>query len=151
MSIGTHDLDTIKGPFIYDAKPPQDINFVALNQTKEYSASELMELYSKDSHLKSFLPIIKDSPVYPIIYDQNGIVLSMPPIINGNHSKIKLSTKNIFIEITATDLTKAKMTLDTIVTMFSCYCENSFTVEAVDVIYPDGHVITTPEIFYRLV
>lgn len=142
-------MDTIKGPFIYDAKPPQDIKFVALNQVKEQTALELMELYSKDSHLKAFLPIIKDSPVYPVIYDQNGIVLSMPPIINGDHSKIKLSTKNIFIEITATDLTKAKMTLDTLVCMFSGYCKKSFTVEVVDVIYPSGKVLTTPELFNR--
>lgn len=58
------------------------------------------------AQLKQYLPIIKDSPVYPIIYDSNGVVLSLPPIINGDHSKITLDTKNIFIECTATDLTK---------------------------------------------
>lgn len=46
VAIGTHDLDKIEGPFIYDAKPPEEIKFIALNQTKEYSASELMDLYS---------------------------------------------------------------------------------------------------------
>jgi phenylalanyl-tRNA synthetase beta chain len=30
VAIGTHDYDTVKGPFIYDAKAPGDINFVAL-------------------------------------------------------------------------------------------------------------------------
>lgn len=61
------------------------------------------------SQLKQYLPIIKDSPVYPVIYDSNGIILSLPPIINGDHSKITLNTKNIFIECTATDLTKVYM------------------------------------------
>ena len=46
VAIGTHDLDTLQGPFIYDAKPPNEIKFQALNQTKEYTAAELMELYS---------------------------------------------------------------------------------------------------------
>lgn len=46
VAIGTHDLDTIEGPFIYDAKPPSEIKFVPLNQTQEYTAIELMELYS---------------------------------------------------------------------------------------------------------
>lgn len=46
VAIGTHDLDTIKGPFVYEAKEPADINFIPLNQTKQYSAVELMELYS---------------------------------------------------------------------------------------------------------
>jgi phenylalanyl-tRNA synthetase beta chain len=39
--------------------------------------------------------------LYPVIKDANGVVLSLPPIINGEHSKITLNTKNILIEITA--------------------------------------------------
>lgn len=46
VAIGTHDLDTIKGPFTYDAKPPKDIKFVPLNQDKTFNAEELMEFYS---------------------------------------------------------------------------------------------------------
>uniref|UniRef100_A0A3Q1GKW4 Phenylalanine--tRNA ligase beta subunit n=1 Tax=Acanthochromis polyacanthus TaxID=80966 RepID=A0A3Q1GKW4_9TELE len=127
VAIGTHDLDTISGPFTYTAKPPGDISFKPLNQTKEYTATELMSLYKTDSHLRHYLHIIEDKPVYPIIYDSNGVVLSMPPIINGNHSKITLQTKNVFIECTATDLTKAKIVLDMMVTMFSEYCSQPFT------------------------
>uniref|UniRef100_A0A667X106 Phenylalanine--tRNA ligase beta subunit n=1 Tax=Myripristis murdjan TaxID=586833 RepID=A0A667X106_9TELE len=111
VAIGTHDLDTISGPFTYTAKPPGDICFKPLNQTKEYTATQLMSLYKTDSHLRHYLHIIEDKPVYPIIYDSNGIVLSMPPIINGDHSKISLKTKNVFIECTATDLTKSLLWL----------------------------------------
>ena len=64
--------------------------------------------------------------MYPVIYDSKRRVLSLPPIINGDHSKIKLSTKNVLIECTATDLTKAKVVLNTIVAMFSVYCGNQF-------------------------
>lgn len=46
VAIGTHDLDSIEGPFIYDAKAPADIKFKALNQTEEHTAVELMQLYS---------------------------------------------------------------------------------------------------------
>jgi phenylalanyl-tRNA synthetase beta chain len=35
VAIGTHDLDTLKGPFVYDARPPKDIKFKALKQTQE--------------------------------------------------------------------------------------------------------------------
>ena len=45
----------------------------------------------------------------------------------GDHTKITLNTKNIFIEATATDLTKAKIVLDTLVTMFSVYCGDQYT------------------------
>ncbi|XP_052286915.1 phenylalanine--tRNA ligase beta subunit-like [Dreissena polymorpha] len=149
VAIGTHDLDTVQSPFVYDAKPPADIKFKALNQTREYTASELMELYSVDSHLKPYLPIIQDKPVYPVIYDANGVVLSMPPIINGEHSKITLNTRNVFIECTATDLTKARIVLDTVVTMFGQYCEQPFVIEQAEVIQPDGTTLVYPELPYR--
>ncbi|XP_076239323.1 phenylalanine--tRNA ligase beta subunit isoform X2 [Calliopsis andreniformis] len=106
VSIGTHDLDTIKGPFLYDAKLPNNICFKPLNQDKEFTGEEIMNLYATHPQLKQYLNIIKDSPVYPIVQDSNGIILSLPPIINGDHSKITLNTKNVFIECTATDLTK---------------------------------------------
>jgi phenylalanyl-tRNA synthetase beta chain len=149
VSIGTHDLDTIKGPFVYTAKPPKDIKFKALNQQKECTAVELMELYKNDLHLKHFLHIIEDKPVYPVIYDQNGIVLSMPPIINGDHSKITLGTKNVFIEVTATDLKKAKVVLDILTTCFSCYCKDQFTIELVEVTDAEGTTDTYPKLPYR--
>ncbi|XP_031429936.1 phenylalanine--tRNA ligase beta subunit [Clupea harengus] len=149
VAIGTHDLDTISGPFTYTAKPPGDILFSPLNQTKEYTATQLMDLYKTDSHLRHYLHIIEDEPLYPVIYDSNGVVLSMPPIINGNHSKISLNTKNVFIECTATDLTKAKIVLDMMVTMFSEYCAEPFTVEEAEVMYPDGRCCVYPELAYR--
>ncbi|KAM4693652.1 phenylalanine--tRNA ligase beta subunit [Discoglossus pictus] len=148
VAIGTHDLDTISGPFTYTAKPPAEIKFKPLNQNKEYTAPEIMDLYRTDSHLRHYLHIIEDKPVYPVIYDSNGVLLSMPPIINGDHTKISLNTQNVFVECTATDLTKAKIVLDIIVTMFSEYCNEPFSVEAAEVIYPDGKSCIYPELAY---
>lgn len=149
VAIGTHDLDTIEGPFSYEALPPSEIEFKPLNQTKSYTAVELMDLYSTDSHLRHYLHILKDESLYPVIYDNNRVVLSMPPIINGDHSKITLDTKNVFIECTAKDLTKAKAVLNTIVSMFSEYCEEPFQIEAVEVVQTDGTSCFYPELDTR--
>ena len=127
----------------------QDIKFRPLSQTKEFTSSELMELYSTDSHLKAFVPILKDAPLHPVIYDSKNTVLSLPPIINGEHSKISLATKNIFFEVTATDLTKASIVLDTLVTMFSQYCAAPFTVEPVETVLPSGEVLVFPKLAVR--
>ena len=89
-SIGTHDLDTIKGPFRYTAKAPEDIKFTALKQTTEMTAPQLMEVYEKDSFMKQYVPIIKNKPRYPLILDADNVVCSLPPIINGEHSKVRL-------------------------------------------------------------
>lgn len=59
--MGTHDLDTIQGPFSYEALPPKDFKFVPLNKTAEVDGDELMELYTvchklgeKDRKIKQF-------------------------------------------------------------------------------------------------
>jgi len=77
--------------------------------------------------MSKYLPIIRDSPVYPIIYDTYDRVLSMPPIINSEHSKITLNTRNIFIDVTATDSTKLAIVVNIVSTMFSEYCEDPYT------------------------
>jgi len=51
------------------ALPPRDIRFVPLAQEREFDAVELMEFYETDpevKHIKPYVPIIKDSPVYPV-------------------------------------------------------------------------------------
>jgi phenylalanyl-tRNA synthetase beta chain len=81
----------------------------------------------KDRHLGRYLHIIRDSPVYPVIYDSNRVVCSLPPIINGDHSKISTKTRNIFIECTATDKTKVEIVINILVAMFSEYAEEKFS------------------------
>ena len=134
VSIGTHDLDTLKGPFTYEALPPKDINFIPLNQTKKMNGEELMQFYENDKHLGKYLHIIRDSPVYPVIYDSQRTVCSLPPIINGDLSKITLNTRNVFMEITATALTKLEIVNNIMVSMFSQYCAEPFTIEPIEVI-----------------
>ncbi|KAI0251254.1 phenylalanyl-tRNA synthetase [Lactifluus subvellereus] len=149
VAIGTHDLDTITAPFRYQAKPPRDIRFVPLNKTQAYTAEELVTIYESDRHLGKYLPIIRDFPVYPIIYDKEDRVLSFPPIINSERSKITVNTRNVFIDLTATDQTKLNVVTNIMVTMFSEYCEEPFTIEPVKIIYPDGRVVITPNLSSR--
>jgi phenylalanyl-tRNA synthetase beta chain len=135
VAIGTHDLATVKGPFTYEALPPGDIRFVPLKQERAFRADELMEHYlANDIKLKRYVPLIKDSAVYPCIFDADRTLLSLPPIINGAHSAITLDTRDVLIECTATDLTKAKVVLNTVVAMFSEYCQAPFEVEPVEVV-----------------
>ncbi|KAJ3882931.1 phenylalanyl-tRNA synthetase subunit beta [Lentinula edodes] len=149
VAIGTHDLDTLKGPFRYEARAPKNIKFAPLNKEQEYTAEELMNLYESDKQLSRYLHIIRDSPVYPIIYDAEDRVLSMPPIINSNHSKITLNTTNIFIDVTATDQTKLDIVVNMVATMFSEYCAEPFTIEPVKMVLPDGTTKISPDLSER--
>jgi phenylalanyl-tRNA synthetase beta chain len=149
-SIGTHDLDTIRGPFTYEALPPKDINFVPLNQTKKINGEELMGFYETDKHLGRYLHILQNKPVYPVILDADRNVCSLPPIINSERSKITLETRNVFIDMTATDQTKLDIVCNIMVTMFSKYCAEPFTIEPVKVISEhNGTTRITPSLATR--
>lgn len=153
VAIGTHDLSKLRGPFTYEALPPKDIRFVPLKpaeQDRDFTADELLEYYDEhDRNLRKFNHIIRDSIVYPVLYDADRTVLSLPPIINGAKSAITLQTRDIFIECTATDAWKASMVLDTMVTMFSEYCERPFEIEPVEVVGADGSSKQYPELTSR--
>jgi len=141
-SVGTHDLDTIVGPFRYEGLPPTDFKFVPLRQNEEVDGLGMVKLLEEDKQLKEFLPLITGFPVFPVIRDANGVVLSIPPIINGKHSMITTNTKNVFIEVTGLDETRASIVLDVMCTMFSEYCATPFTVEKVEVRGPSQTVLT---------
>ncbi len=144
--MGTHDLDTVKGPFTFKALPPDQIKFKALNRSEEMTGIELMSNLNQDPKLKHFTHLLKDEPLYPVLVDSQGIVLALPPMINGDHSKLTVNTRNVFIDITAKDLTKAQIVLNTLVAMFSVYCDEPFTVEQVQVITSSGKTITYPNL-----
>ncbi|BFZ55798.1 phenylalanine--tRNA ligase subunit beta [Savitreella phatthalungensis] len=150
VAIGTHDLSTVKGPFTYEARSPDNIKFVPLNQTESMDGHRLMEFYSEHRTLSKFLPLVRDSPVYPVIYDAEGTVCSLPPIINSDHSKITLSTRDVLIECTATDVTKLEVVLDIVVAMFSEYAAAPFTIEPVRIVSEhNGQSRVTPNIAPR--
>lgn len=156
VAIGTHDLATVTGPFRYAAEAPELIEFAPLtDSSKCYKAKPLLDHYrtsAESKHLKPYTNIIYDSPLYPVIRDAENRVLSMPPIINGAHSRIQAHTTDVLIECTGTDETKANVVCDTVVTMFSQYC--GFRIEPVTVEYRAGasvtRVETTPKLSTRL-
>ena len=70
----------------------------------------------------------------------------MPPIINSEHTRLTVNTKNVFIDVTGLDLTKSHIVLNTLVAMFSEYCEKPFTVEAVEISQSNGEKLMTPNL-----
>ena len=146
VSIGTHDLDTVKGPFYYRALKPSEFKFVPLNRIQEVDGNGMMQILKEDPKLSKYLYLIEDKEVYPLMMDSNGVILSVPPIINGNHTKMTINTKNVLIDITGLDYTKCVIVLKILIAMFSKYCSEPFTVEQVKVtttkngeskLYPD--------------
>jgi phenylalanyl-tRNA synthetase beta chain len=136
VSIGVHNMDVIQPPFSYVTSDPNAVRFVPLDKMKEMSLQEILKKHEKGigySHLVDW------ASKYPLIIDSQKRVLSFPPIINGELTKVDSQTQNLFIEITGTDYNAIARSLNVLVTALS---DMGGTVESVRVNYPDRTVVS---------
>jgi len=64
---------------------------------------DLSEILKKHPKGRAYSGLLKGFQRYPIIVDRNGEVLSFPPIINGERTRLSENTREAFIEVTGTD------------------------------------------------
>jgi phenylalanyl-tRNA synthetase beta chain len=112
-AIGVHDLSKVKPPFYYREIGPRDINFVPLGFTREMNIEQILKEHPKGAQYRH---IFNGSKTYPIILDKNDDVLSFPPIINGELTKVTPETKDIFLDITGFDQTPLNYALNILLT-----------------------------------
>jgi len=99
-SIGIYNLDLIKPPIEYTAVKPADVSFVPLGFTEKMGLDEILERHPKGIE---YGQIVKKNPLYPMLFDSQGNVLSFPPIINSNDlGKITEESRNLLVEVTGT-------------------------------------------------
>lgn len=99
-AIGVHDISKVKPPFCYKEVDPKTVSFVPLGFKKEMTMEEILRKHPKGIQYKS---IFGNAKKLPIILDKNGDVISFPPIINGELTKVTEGTKDIFLDITGYD------------------------------------------------
>ena len=126
VAIGIHDLDTIKPPFHYCAAP-RSLKFVPLDFDRELSMDEILTEHPKG---RDYAKIVKDFPLFPLIVDKDDHVLSFPPIINGERTRVSLDTKNILLDTTGTDKRAVGVAVNIICTAMA---EAGATIESVEI------------------
>lgn len=95
VAIGVHDFEKIKPPLLY--RDVNDEKFMPLNESKEMTVKEILEKHPKGME---YAFLVKDK--YPMLYDSVGVI-SFPPIINSERTKVTEKTKDLFIDVTGTD------------------------------------------------
>jgi phenylalanyl-tRNA synthetase beta chain len=99
VAIGIHDLDTVKPPFTYKAVDPDSVSFVPLEMDRPMSLRKILSAHPKG---RDYAAILEGKDKYPVFVDSAGDVLSFPPIINGELTKLTDRTRNLFLDITGT-------------------------------------------------
>ncbi|XP_077410854.1 leucine-rich repeat-containing protein 47 [Vanacampus margaritifer] len=155
-TIATHDVQLLKGPLTYEAKPPTQLKIVPLGR-KELTAVELIRQLQLEADelrkqkkrqnvtgLHKYLQLLQGKQLYPCIVDADGHVISFPPITNSEKTKIKKTTKELFLEVTsANSLQTCKDVMDTLIAKMAEL--NKFAVEHQEEAGSDGEGDAPPD------
>jgi len=150
-SIGVYDLDTVEPDFEYSAVAPDGVKFIPLFGMPEDAgtrASEMREATPReilDQHPKGvgYKHLLEKFDRYPLLCDAGGKVLSMPPIINSEDTRVTQKTRNLFIDVTGPD----KNAIEKTIAVIACgLADLGAGVETVQIVYPDKSKETTPNL-----
>ena len=141
VAIGVHDLDKVKPPYRYTAVKPDSVSFIPLHgDGYAMNLEEILLLHDKGIE---YANILEGKELYPIIFDSNDEVLSFPPIINGILTTVTDETKNLFLDLTGTDLNAVNLALNILSTTLS---DMGAKIETVEVKYEGGEDLITPNL-----
>lgn len=135
-SIGVYDLDTIEPPVRYTTTLPDGISFVPLEFDRELTPAQILREHPKGIEYGS---IMEGWSRYPLLVDSRGVVLSIPPIINSESTRVTSKTRRLFIDVTGEDERVANQSLTILMTGLA---ERGFELQSVAVKYPGRRVLT---------
>jgi len=122
-SIGLHDLDRIEFPLDYTTRPG-NLSFIPLDHSSSFTLTEVLE---KTESGKKFRELLLGS-IYPVLMDSRGNLLSFPPIIDAEYTRIKAEVENLLVEVTGVDKTTVDKVLANIA---STLADIGFSLETV--------------------
>lgn len=128
VAVGIHDFDKINPPLVYTDVDEE--KFVPLGMTEEMSINEILEKHPKGIE---YANLVKDR--YPLIYDKEGVI-SFPPIINSDRTKVTENTRNIFIDVTGTDEKAVSQVLNILVCNIVERCGKIISVKTSNKVTP---------------
>lgn len=138
VAIGVHNADVISGPYKYIATPKDEPSFLPLESDEEMTPEEILSNHKTG---EKYAHLIDKFDKYPLIIDKDNQVLSMPPIINGELTKLKEDTVNIIVDVTGTDEKAVEQSLNIICASFA---EVGGKIKSMELEY-ENETITTPD------
>jgi len=136
VSVGIHDASSITPPFTYRAVDPDATSFVPLKGADEMTMREMTAKLEKGVE---YAHLVEDYDEWPLIVDDDGQVLSFPPIINGTETTVTADTEEVFVDVTGQSERGCREVLNVVLTQLA---ELGGKLEAVTVSRPDETVVT---------
>lgn len=99
-SIGVYDADTINGPVRYRSVGPEELTFVPLGSSESMTPADVLARHPKGV---AYAELLAEHARYPLLVDADEQVLSLPPIINSEATRVKVGSTRLFIDVTGTE------------------------------------------------
>lgn len=115
VAIGLHDFDKISFPLRYIEVPPSEASFRPLNFDLSVDGEALRESL-KSTPQGRYCSLLGSR--YPVLLNSDGRILSLPPVINSEHSRISPATRSIFVDVTGTNFHKVNAALKHLICNF---------------------------------
>jgi phenylalanyl-tRNA synthetase beta chain len=147
-SIGVYDLARIAGPrLVYRGTGLDEAGFVPLGFDRGDAGDEWTPRRILADHPKgrSFARLIAGADEAPLLCDSGGGVLSMPPIINSEATRVTTRTRDVLVDVTGLEDRHIERALNIVVTSLLESCPGS-RVETCVVKYEDGSERRTPDL-----
>ncbi|KAI4293293.1 phenylalanyl-tRNA synthetase beta chain [Pancytospora philotis] len=142
VSMGTHDLASISGEISYQSVKLAEHRFRPLNAEHEIELAGLRESFSHDKKLSKYFDLLTDE-ARTVAFMSGSDIISVPPIINSDMTKISQQTRDIFVEVTGTDFAKVNTALKLMLYNFRGRRIESVTIKS------DKETIETPVLCNR--
>lgn len=142
-SIGVYDLDAVLPNFVYRPVSPDGVRFVPLfgmpGDEQSVTPQQILQHHPKGT---AYRHLLAGLPHYPLLCDSQDRVLSLPPIINSDATRVRPTTRNLFIDVTGPD---KQAIVKTLAVIAASLADLGAKPERVRIIYPDGRVESTPD------
>ncbi|MUN28765.1 phenylalanine--tRNA ligase subunit beta [Sulfuracidifex metallicus] len=114
VAIGIHDLGKITSKTIVYKEVPLDYKFVPLGERRLLEVKEVLQSTNQGKEYGN-ISIDQDRGTMPAIMEENGNVMSIPPVINSEHTRITQKSKDLFIDVTGTSLHAVLQTINILI------------------------------------
>ena len=134
-SIGFHDLSKLEFPLRYDTVS-SNASFSPLGFKEAITIAEILrETEAGRKHGK----ILPPTKIFPVLLDGSDQIISLPPIINGDGTKINRNSRDLFVEATGTNLSLLE---DVLAIMAITLSDMKFDIESVVIFYGKESVVS---------
>ena len=127
--LGLYPLEKITFPVTFTGKKPEEIKFRPLEFPKIITGRQILSTHPKG---REYGHLMEGWKTYPVFMDAQGVIMSMPPIINSHDvGKIDENTTDVFVEGTGPDLNTIMVSLAILITSLADMGGEIYSLEIV--------------------